>query len=253
MDKDHKEELQQNDLQEFLTNFGEWWARHGTTTLLVILVIVGGSTGYRWMKGRDARAKEAAWTALAQAGGPESLRRVAYEQEGDWGVSQMALLQAANVLQRDAMGMTSMQPGGGPDVTTTELSQETADQLMQAAELYQQVIDTPADTQGPSLMQLNARLGLAAVCVTLGEFDDATEHYEFVRSRSGHHKALSVLADAKIRELDALREPIAFAADPEPEPESEDGADETGEGAADEPAADPADQSPAEAETPTAP
>ena len=70
MDTQHRHELKENDLAEFLENFGEWWNKHGTVAMLILLFLVGGFLGYRLLRARAIDQREAAWRDLANTTKP---------------------------------------------------------------------------------------------------------------------------------------------------------------------------------------
>jgi len=218
MDSEHRHELKENELLEFLRNFKEWWDKHGTRTLgtiLIAIAVMGLATWWFGLFGypsRQARAREQAWTALASARSPEAKKQLAQTHRKDHpGLAAMALLSAADEIYGNAL--FGSYEGSGIDATRNSPSDATRAQLQRAAALYQQTLDTPAPGE-PSAVHLNARLGLAAVHETLGNWDEAQRHYEATWKAAGPYRAIARLAEQRLADLDRRRQPITFPVDP---------------------------------------
>lgn len=211
MDSQERHDMKQNDLQEFLVNFREWWSKYGTILMLVILVALGGFVLARWYAGREARALEAAYSELDIArgsGNPFALQEVAVRYEDVPGVAGMARLEAADLIVREVLGLLPRQTDAPP---LTE--EEKKDQLEQAAQLYLRVIELD---QSP-LQVLNARLGLATVAETRGDFDAAREQYDRIQQQAGETwPALAHRAEQRMGDLGRIATPIEFPAPPDP-------------------------------------
>jgi len=214
MDSEHRHELKENDLYAFFRNFKTWWAKHGTQTLLVILLCVLALTAYRHFRGKDFRELDAAWSEYASVSTVEGRQQIAGVYVNRPGLSNLALLDAADEL---AMRVFSFDEAGMPtSATTTELTQEQRETLEQAAALYQRVIDAPQPTQ-PSLHLLNARMGLASVHETLGEWDQAEVQYRNVIKDAGSYRNIALVAERLLSSMDERQEPIAFQPAPDVE------------------------------------
>jgi tetratricopeptide (TPR) repeat protein len=225
MDSEHRHELKENDLLEFFRNFKNWWAKHGTQTLLVILVCVLALTGYRYFKGKEARERDAAWADLANVSTVEGRQQVAGMYPNRPGLANLALLQAADDLRTQAFAVDEL--GNPAPATSPEPNEAQRKTLDDAAKLYQRVIDAPQPTE-PSLYKLNARMGLAAVHETLGEWDKAEAEYRNVIKEAGAYRNIALVADRQIQTMDSRKEPIAFKLAPPVElpDETSDGASE---------------------------
>jgi hypothetical protein len=87
--------------------------------------------------------------------------------------------------------------------------------------LYRQVIDM-ADLPSPSLIALNARMGLAAVYESQDQFDQAAAEYAKVRQEAGANRTIALQAERQSKALGGLRQPVIFAQAPAVEsPEKE--------------------------------
>ncbi|MFW6058662.1 MAG: tetratricopeptide repeat protein [Phycisphaeraceae bacterium] len=220
MDSEERHELKENDLAEFFRNFGEWWSQYGNYVLIVVILLAAGITGYNFYHSRVTQRHEQAWTDLAVATSPEGFAQVA-EAHDDPVVQALAQLRAADLYRRRAIGR--YEPIEQPDVTLdeqgtldglegeTEAQADPAEDLAQAAALYQRVLEQDAQ-RVPTVYRVNALLGLGAVLESEKNWDDAREQYDRAAELAG--EALPQLA-AQARQrrelLDELRRPIAFA------------------------------------------
>lgn len=216
MDKQHKEELQQNDLKEFLTHFDRFVSKHGKSLVVFILLIAAVIFVSRWYRTKDLVAQESAWADIAAATTPASLEIAAQTHADLPGAASFALLSAADQLYFETVVGTA---GDVPDATNPRLSPEKLKKLSdRVVPLYQQVIDAP-QAHETSLYRLNARLGLAATLTTLGEFDEAGEQYDLVIEEAGSFKVLATHAEFKKKNLKELTDPIVFQAPKAPLPD----------------------------------
>jgi predicted negative regulator of RcsB-dependent stress response len=217
--KQHEEELEQNDLYVFLTNFRRFWDKHGTSVLLVILVAVLLVVGIPWLRGRTEAKREAAGSALtsaaaAETGRAEALAAVAMEYEDQPGVANLALLRAGDEKLKAALGLAP--EADTPDATRPDLSDSVLEQLDDAAAFYQRVIDNAQTDAAPTIIALNARLGLADVHASKGEFEEARQQIQAVRdAAAGRFPALVARADIRLRRLDDYNLNIAFPSRPQ--------------------------------------
>ncbi len=217
MDKQHKEELQQNDLQEFITHFGTFWSRHGTSILVVILVALGTAVAVNYFKTREAKANDAARAELAgllsndptQQTSPEAKILFANDHADQPGFANHALLAAATQLHNEALTGDNT-----PDPTLTELSEETTKRLEAAAKQYRKIIDNPQAAE-PSVYKLKARLGLASVYTTLGDTDNAAKQYQLVQDEAGGFTSFAATAKRKADQLEDLAQPLSFRPTPQ--------------------------------------
>ena len=205
MDSQHRHELQTNDLEEFITHFKEWWTKHGTNTLMGILIIVAVIFFMRWYSGREDRILNQAYGELAAAADPFAKTEVAGKYESIDGFASIARLQAADMLLRQAIGVMPT-----PNSDDAPAGEERTNMLNQAATLYERVTNSGAT----KLQVLNARFGLASVKESLGEFDAARDQYQKVQEEAGNDWP-TLVAKAKRLEGDLaeIRRPVSF---PEP-------------------------------------
>lgn len=223
MDADHRHELKQNDLEEFLTHSKEFWAKWGNFITIVVLVVVVSVTGYRFYQSRQVSAQEKALADLLSAATPEAYRDLARESDNPV-VRTMANLRGADMilLQLSMPEPPNDGPGQGsdgkpatdqkPDATPMDPA-EREKRLSQAASMYRQVIE-----QSPHVLYaFNARLGLAAVAESLGQWDDAAAEYQRVATdAAATYPAIAGQAATRLELLDRLKMPLTFAPEPPP-------------------------------------
>lgn len=199
MDKEHRDELRENDLREFFRNFGAWFNKYGTPVLLGAAIVVLAFVGARWFTTKDQRMRNNGWAQLAASAAPESMAQVATEYPALPGLGAYALLEAADLLRREAM------LGVGPDADApaapAELTEPQRQDLQQAADYYQRVLSMP---DAPLKFKLNAHLGLAVTHVSLGDPDAAREHFRQARDNAGPFQNIAVLAKNRLQALDEL-------------------------------------------------
>jgi len=213
MDADHRHELKENDLAEFLGNFGPWWAKHGNTLLIAVLVVAAVFFGKRFIESRNAAVLEEAWADLAQATSPESYRLVAQSHELP-AVRALADLRGADLwLAKAAAPMPDTEPTPqGSQAATPVL---TAEQFLdEAAMVYGRVANDP---QAHLVFKLNAHLGLAAVAESRQDWAQAQQQYTWVTEHAGPgYKVIAAQAKARQGQLDRLKRPVVFGPDPDP-------------------------------------
>ncbi len=198
MDADHRHELKENDLAEFLRHFGQWWGKYGNTLLIALLVVVAVFTGVRMLNAKALTDHEDAWRDLAQTDSPQGLRVVA-ESYKDPAVRTLAHLWGA-----DALLVQAARPADN--------EQEQIAALDTAALTYREVID--GDTPHP-LYALNARLGLARIAEARGDWDEAAQLYQIVIDQAGDaNSTIRAQAGRGLAMLDRLAIPVVFGPDP---------------------------------------
>lgn len=213
MDPEHREELEQNDLQAFLTNLRTWWSRHGTTVLLVVLVGVAAFLFVSWYSGRKQRMLESAYGALANTSSPAGKQDVAREYAHLPKFASKARLEAADMMLSEALGIASSRRMGGAQSGSDLSPKQRTQKLKDAARLYERVIEMGAT----ELHVLNARFGLAAASESLGNFDQARTQYQKIQKQAeGKWPPLAERATRQLAEMDRVAQPVEFPEPPEP-------------------------------------
>lgn len=193
MDSEHKHELQQNDLEHFLSNFGEWWSKNGTKLLAVVFGVAAVFMVVRVVRTNAHNAWQEQLKTLAEASDPYSYDNAA-EAVSDPGLKAIALLRSADL--RLAM---SRKPTEG----------DNPKKLLDEAEAaYGKV----AGMSGVHAVHaLNAKLGLASIAENRRDFDAAEKHYTEVIDQAGESfPAIAFRAKGRRGMLPRLRQPIVF-------------------------------------------
>ncbi|MBI1369305.1 MAG: hypothetical protein GC162_11715 [Planctomycetes bacterium] len=209
MDSQERQELKQNELEEFLLHFKEWFSKHFANTLLIILLIIAGVMFARWYSGREKRALETAYGELANAPDPFGKIEVATRYESLPGFAGVARLDAADMLLQQALGLT------GDTATAAPNADEKKRYLEQAQKQYQLVIDSSKS----AIQVFNARFGLAAVSETLGDFDKARQQYQQVEKDAGETwPVYGAQAKQMLADMDDIKSPVSFPPAPKAPP-----------------------------------
>lgn len=212
MDSEHRHELKENDLQEFLENFGDFWKKYGNVILTVLAVVVIIYAGQRLWRDRAESARENAWTELAGATAPQAAERIAVDYSNPT-VQAIAYLKAGDLY---------LAKGSMPDTASARAEtlegenpyEQQREQALQSAEgRYQQV----QQLKVPKVYHLNAMLGLAAVAENRRNWQQAEQWYDQVLAAAGdQYVTLAELARAKKALLPQLQQKVVFAPDQEP-------------------------------------
>ena len=234
MDSEHRHELNENDLANFLTHFGQFWAKYGNGILAVLAIAALGFAGWRWASNSRTAAHESAWTDLATATSPESLRQVAHAHS-DPAVGALALLNAADLLlaesSRPQSGdppATSLPDDAADNVAGDDSSDPAADNapvlpslspeqaLQDAQEIYQQIAE---DQSLHIVYRLNAQLGLGAVAESQEDWQAARDIYQAVEAQApAGFAAIKDQATRRLAQIDQLSIPLLADALPRSPP-----------------------------------
>ena len=227
MDTEERHELKENDLAEFFRNFGEWWSKHGNTVLIILIIVLGGITAYRFYSSSTYERHQDAWTDLANATGPEGYVQVARMHDVP-AVQTLANLRGADLFRLRAIGRYEPPTSGEQAQTDSEAAAADATagsdsdssspppsaDLEQAAALYQRVLEAEP-SQTPTAYRVNALLGLGSVAESRKAWEEAQQHYE--KAIDLADDSLPALAQQAMRRRDLLNElqrPIVFATQP---------------------------------------
>lgn len=207
MQSEERQELKQNDLQEFLANFGEFWKQWGNAILIAITLAVVVFAGYRIYSTRMQTRYENTWADLALTSSPASFAELGRS------LPYAAARAVANLNGADLYLQEATDPSPAADGA---LSAE--EKLNRAQQLYQAVLDEDVH----AALHLNAGLGLAEVAVARQQFDEATQQFEHVLEQAGQaYPVHAGIARQRLAEMDRLRHPVPLAEDPAPAPEAE--------------------------------
>lgn len=205
MDSQHKQELKQNDLQNFVTHFGEWWGKHQTKVLLIAIVAAVSILGVRWMKASAAAKHDATYYDLNISTSPADFKAIAADAGSD-SIRAIAALRAGDLLLQEA---TIPSTDANEDVTPKQREAK----LEEANNLYKQVVSLDQN----SLLTLNARMGMASVAESLGKWEDAAKVYESVKAEAAESNPIfAQRATAKLALIDRVKTSPTFAPEPKP-------------------------------------
>jgi len=219
--------------QDFIDWLNKWGPRILTLVLVVLIIYVAND----WWRSRQLESRDQAFFQLEQArisGSPDALLAVARDHDGRGAVAELATIEAADILLQAARrGVT---PGGSIAIEDDLLSEEEQrDMYERAGDLYEQAfLATRADTGRPS-QRISARWGMAAVAISLREWDEAAEALEDVArfAEEANMDRIAAVARERLENLDELksappllpeaeiatttpRDPAAFGAAPSP-------------------------------------
>ncbi|MCC7146885.1 MAG: tetratricopeptide repeat protein [Phycisphaeraceae bacterium] len=208
MDSEHRHDLKENDLAEFVRHFGQFWEKWGNTLLMGVLVVLLVVVANQYWRDRTVRLREEAWGQLHEETSPAGLKDLA-ENTGNKTVKALASLQAADLLM-SGNGADQAGPTTAPAVKTEEQKQQD---LADAEQLYQAVLD---QAEVGEVIRLNARLGLASVAEAKKSWDQARKLYQQViaDAEAAKQEGLAIQARGRLAMLDRLSEPMPFAPEP---------------------------------------
>lgn len=194
-------------------DFVELLKKYTTPALLVLVIIAAGYFGLNRYRQMKAAALDAAFLELDQAeraGSPDGLTAVAQAHEGQRAVSTLARLAAADIHLKSARTRLAvaapLKPDGTPENESDILTDEQRDdQLSQAAQLYQRVIDE-APGGAVNITAINAMFGLAAVAEMRGEMEAAGNWYTRIAeaAKNAGLARLEAVATERKASLDSL-------------------------------------------------
>ncbi len=211
MDSEQRHDLKENDLAEFLSNFGQWWNKWGNWILSAFVVFAVLFLVYRFWSNSVTTAHEDAWTDLAIENSPAGFAAIA-DAYSDPTVKVLAYLRGGDAALAETVTPDALEAEA---TGQTDADAEINAKLDQAAAMYQQVLDA---TQKP-VYRLNALMGLGAVAEMREDWDDARQRYESVAEAAGDRwPAFADQARVRLEMLPQLARPIAFAPEPEPQP-----------------------------------
>lgn len=173
MDSQHRHELKENDLANFAAGFKEWWGKYQLIVLGAAVVVAAIVLVLRLRAGAVEAAHTETWLGLNTTSEAADFQQIAASTE-DATARAVANLRGAN-----AMMQRILQPAAPGDAG---LSQDEKEEMVKdARDMYQAVVDAKIH----QLLTLNAKLGLAAVAETRGEWETARSIYESIEEEAG--------------------------------------------------------------------
>jgi len=235
MDAEHRHELKENDLAEFLHHSGQFWSKWGNSILLGLLIGLAVVFGLHHFRTRSAQKLEQALTDLHLETTAAGLADIA-DRTDLVAVKAEAYLRAGQLLLNRAV----LPDAPGADAPRTA-EQRTAD-LADAQAMLQHVIELP---DASAAFGLNARLTLGAIAESQRQWDQAAQIYQAIEQDAAKdYPPLAQRATIRLAMLDRLKQPVRLAPDPPKPAEADATAADAIEAAA---PATPADAPPADA------
>ncbi|HLO42446.1 MAG TPA: hypothetical protein VK176_15595 [Phycisphaerales bacterium] len=202
--------------QDFIDFLRKW----STPVLVVVALAAVSYAGYTRWKERKIQTHNNAYAEFERVAGvanpsPESLKRVADENEGVGGVSLMARLTAGDVyLQAVRRGIrpgTAIEPDGSVKNTEDLLNADDRKAYLdQAEQLYQRVAKEARLSDSQRILAISANFGLAAVAECREDFDGARKFYNEVQnlSKDTPFSQYTAIALERLTSIDSLKNPV---------------------------------------------
>jgi len=202
MDADHRHELRDNDLMEFILDFKVFLDKWGNTIMWTALIAASVFATVRLYNYRKQQQHEAAWSDLAQSSAPAVLVKIASEYS-DPAVKALAYLSAGDIRLAEA----AHPPAEGEEPVDANAPEK-------AAATYRQALEAGKGETG-TLYRLNAMLGLATAYEQQQQWDKArTQYQQVVKEADDRYTRIAALAKANLALLDQLQTPIVFGPEP---------------------------------------
>jgi predicted negative regulator of RcsB-dependent stress response len=200
MDSQTRHELEENDLARAISHFKDFWTKHGTRVLLIVLVTSALVLGFRFVRNSMRQARDAELTALAMATDPAAFQRVAQDAD-DETVAALANLRGADLLLGQLMKPAEEGKAG---LTSDQRQQFLAD----AEKMCRKVV-----TQNHhKLLVINATFRLATIAENKGEWEQAKQHYQTIQKLAGEdYPHFRKRAEGFEAALDRAAKPPVFA------------------------------------------
>lgn len=206
MDREHKEQLKQSDLEYFLTHFGEIWGKYGNKLLTIVLAIVVVVMIMRIVERNAATSSETELRKLAEARTGFDFRSAA-DAATSGSVKARALLRGGDFLLDKVRTATGENGGKRSD---DEIKRDLDD----AGAMYGDVLKIKG---AHDVYSLNARLGLAAIAESRRDWDAARTEYEKVSADAGNYTIIAYRAKARLAMMPRLKKKITFGPEKAPE------------------------------------
>lgn len=202
MDSEHRHELKESDLANFLAKTGSLWKRHGLKAMVVVLVALLAILITRASHQRKLALHDQTWSALGTATTPkELLDRVG--QFEDPTARALAYLSVASAYNASAALPDATRDDGGHREKSLGQASNMVDELLNSDDV-------------PDLIHLNALLLAAAIEENRGNFDAATERYNQVLAHGTikNEPAIAQRARFRLAFIPTLQTPQPFGAEP---------------------------------------
>lgn len=202
MDAEHRHELKESDLANFLAKSGSLWKRHGLKTMIVVLVALLAVLIARASHQRKLALHDQTWSDLGTKTAPNDFLEMALQFE-DPTAHALAYLSGASAFNARA---------ALPD-TTGDDGAHREQSLEQASHMVERLLTSDGV---PDLIHLNGLLLGAAIEENRGNFDDAAARYEQVLAHEAiaNEPAIAERARFRLAFIPTLQTPQPFGAEP---------------------------------------
>lgn len=224
MKAEHRHELKTNDLAKSLITFQDYVKLYGGRVALGIAIVIlitvliiqrknRAQTQTAFYRDELATARNIV-ESLSHTRSPEAERVPNMLRDVRDNASEKVVQAEALVTMGDyAWAMANFNDPNATSRPTTRPGEKSREEYLQDAKAaYQQVLDQFADQP---FSVVAARFGLAAIAENERNFDAARAHYDAIKSASNVAKEFKAQADAMIRRLDAIRQPVLIGEVPE--------------------------------------
>ena len=203
MKAEEREELKQNDLEDWLhVGLPLFLRKYGSYLLLAFALALLGYQLWNWHVRKQADEVQAAWNELDAASAPSAQNapdklQAIINQYDVKAVQALAWLQIANVYLQDVAT-------GNPSEGYNGVKVSKADALTKAEEAAKRVI---ADYPEQSLAVGKAHLALGVVALDRGDWDGAKKQYELLTDKDGPFAgtAFAIEAAMQLSHIDDYR------------------------------------------------
>ncbi|MEX2212746.1 MAG: hypothetical protein WD768_01375 [Phycisphaeraceae bacterium] len=205
MDSEHRHELKESDLANFLASARKWWGRHQTKVLLLAIVLAAAILALRWSKQSSYASHERSWFELNTEVTAASLSKIA-DTASDPTIRTLAALRAGDELLAKAI-----RPSSTPETGATP--EERSKALADAEALFKGVAKS-----GPAKdYVLNAQFRLATIAEQRGQWDAARQLYQTIQKDSGSgYERWAARAAGLEKSIDRIQTPPVFGPEPKP-------------------------------------
>ena len=215
MDSEHRHELKQNELVEWLSHSGEFVRKNGITVVCVILIVVGLvlSLPFKSMRQKSNLKRQAEVAGVVLGLGREKIQTIQSQMQGMYVQNQ--LLVSANSLaikgnEEKSPLLASLALIKRGEALRSDLhysaaaveAEIVASQIAEAKKAYENAINKAQGHEGSSSLIAMANFGLGLCAEELGDFNGAATIYSSIVENSDFDGTV-FLAQAKFR-LDTM-------------------------------------------------
>ena len=205
MDSEHRHELKESDLANFLAAAKTWWGKHQTKVLLLAIVLAAAILYIRYSRASARNAHESKWVELNREMSPDALAKIS-ESSTDPVIRTLAALRAGDELLNKAI-----KPTGQGEEPVTDAQRATA--LDQAEALFSSVVKNAPNKD----YAINAQFRLATIAEQRGKWDEARQLYQAIQKDAGEgYEAFAARAAGLEKAIARAKTVPVFGPEPKP-------------------------------------